>query len=121
MISSSTPSSLVDEIARRRFEAAWRSGEPSPPIENFLPGYEDTRYLATLEERVLIELELSSKSYRRPSGTDLKSVLPAPPRRIEDYLAQFPRLNRPEILRRLVEEEYEVRRRYGDEPSFEEY
>src|SRR5262249_39526999 len=44
-----------------------------------------------------------------------------PPRRIEDYLAHFPRLNRPEVLRRLVEEEYQIRRRFGDNPSLEEY
>ena len=40
---------LIDEQARRRFEAAWRTGRPEP-IERFLPAEDDPAYQATLEE-----------------------------------------------------------------------
>ena len=47
----------IDEDARRRFEAAWREGSPGP-IDPFLPPDSDPRYPATLEELILIDLEI---------------------------------------------------------------
>src|SRR5947209_32608 len=110
-------SSRIDEAARRRFEDAWGAGRPEP-IERFLPPEDHTLYVATLQELVLIDLEMRWKAANRP-GEDTASIGPAP--RVEDYLGRFPRLNRPEIVRALAEEEYRVREHCGDRPSPAEY
>jgi hypothetical protein len=61
--------SLIDESARRRFEAGWRSGQPEP-IECFLPAQDDPPYLPTLEELVAIELELRWQAAAQPDAVD---------------------------------------------------
>ncbi|MBM3994886.1 MAG: hypothetical protein FJ303_12140 [Planctomycetes bacterium] len=48
----------VNETARQHFEAAWRDGK-TVRIEEHLPHADDPRYLATLEELVHIDLEMS--------------------------------------------------------------
>jgi hypothetical protein len=53
----STYLATVDENARRGFEACWRAGEP-PTIENYLPPQDAPRFLATLEELTVIDLEM---------------------------------------------------------------
>src|SRR5207244_10399640 len=68
----------IDEGARRRFEAACRAGRPEP-IAQFLPPPDHPLYRPTLEELVFIDLEFAWKA--GPNG---------PPRRVEDYVAQFP-------------------------------
>jgi serine/threonine protein kinase len=102
----------VDETARRGFEACWRSGEP-PSIDNYLPAPDAPRFLATLEELTVIDLEMRWKTAHEKNG-------PAGPH-VEEYLARFPQLHRPEILRRLLKQEYLVRHRHGDQPSPAEY
>src|SRR5262245_39631515 len=102
MDGSSTPPSLIDEAARRRFESAWRSGRPEP-IERFLPPEDDPRYVPTLEELVAIDLEFGWK-FGRPSvgaghGSEITPTLRPPT--VADYLTRFPRLNRPDIVQRL--------------------
>src|SRR5438874_405427 len=111
MSSDSTLAPTVDEDARRRFEAAWRAGKPGP-IEQFLPAEDHPRFLATLEELVAIEMEFTWKA----SGGAGSDTLPAdgPPPRVEAYLARFPRLDRPEVVRRLVRQEARLRRRRGE-------
>ncbi len=106
--------SLIDENARRQFEAAWRSGQPQP-IEAFLPAEDAPRYLATLEELVAIELELRWKAGRERPRDTVSAV--APSLGIEAYLVRFPRLNRPDIVQRLLAEEQQVRQRHPIEPS----
>ncbi len=100
------------KIARRRFEAAWQSGQPQP-IELFLPPKDDPRYLATLEELVAIELELRWKAAR---GLPLGSQGAVATLGIEDYLVRFPRLNQPDIVQRLREEEQELQQRSAAAP-----
>src|SRR6516165_1194360 len=108
----------VDEDARRRFESAWRAGKPAP-IEHFLPSDDDPRYLATAEELVHIELELGWKSWHgRTDGARTDGQRPSP---VESYLARFPLLSESLILLRLLQQEFLVRKLYGDRPTLEEY
>jgi serine/threonine-protein kinase len=116
--SASGPSGLIDEKAIRRFEAAWRSGQVEP-IEALLPPPDDPSYLPTLRELVLVELELLWRAHAGP-GTDTDPTPPRPPV-VEDYLERFPCLDRPDLLGSLLEQENEVRQRWGDQPSVEEY
>jgi hypothetical protein len=106
----------LDEDARRRFEAAWQAGRPEA-IEHFLPPAEDDRHLPTLEELVHIELEFA---WKRAAGAGTFSPEQRPAS-VEAYLARFPRLNRPAVVRRLLEQEHLVRNHYGDRPSAAEY
>jgi WD40 repeat protein len=86
------PSRPVDEDARRRFERALLAGDDTP-LEEFLPPRADERFLATLEELVLIEAELEAKG--APSG--------APPF-LAAYLTRFPQLDRDDVRARLAAE-----------------
>ena len=40
---------------------------------------------------------------------------------VESYLARFPCLNQPEIVLRLLRQEYRVRQQHGDQPTVAEY
>jgi len=100
----------VDETARRRFEAD-RKSSAAIAFEAYLPPDSDPRFVPTLEELVLIDLEWSWKT---PDGS-------APPKRVEEYVARFERLREPAILSRLVAEEYRLRHRFGDRPAADEY
>jgi hypothetical protein len=116
---SSTPT--VDETARRAFESAWRQGHPEP-IERFLPSPDHPAFLPTLEELVHIDLEFAWKASdtdHATSGSDDNRSTIAPPSRpvVESYLERFPQLKQPEIVLRLLQQEYLVRHRYGDEPT----
>ena len=122
MSSVPTLSPTVDEAARRGFEAAWREGRPRP-IEQFLPAQGDRHFLATLEQLVLMELELAWKASAATLGVGdaPPTATAARPALVEEYLTRFPALNRPEVVRRLLEQEYRVRRRWGDRPAAEDY
>jgi serine/threonine protein kinase len=101
-------SRVIDEEARRRFEAAWIDGKPLP-ITDCLPALDSPAFLGTLEELVCIEMEMIAA--RRP-GEKL---------RIEEYLRRFPPLDRPDVIRRLLAEEIEVRKRAGETVQPDEY
>jgi WD40 repeat protein/tRNA A-37 threonylcarbamoyl transferase component Bud32 len=116
MSSDPTLAPTVDEDARRRFEASWRAGKPGP-IEAFLPPEDHPHFPATLEELVAIEMECPWKAATGPAD----HTLPTEPPRVEAYLARFPRLNRPEIVRRLLRQERALRRRRGERAAVEEY
>ena len=111
MSGDSTFLSMVDEGARRRFEAAWRAGTPRP-IEEFLPPADDECYAGTLEELVQIEMEMLWKTRQSREG-------PAP--RVEKYLDRFPILRQPQAALRLLKQEFRVRRDWGDRPDGDEY
>ena len=98
----------IDEDARRKFEAAWAARKPIP-IEDCLPPHDSPAWLPTVEELAHIELELGWKASRKNGPI------------VEDYLARFPQLLRADILLRLIQEEHDVRQRYGDRPSRQEY
>jgi serine/threonine protein kinase len=109
MAPDSTHASTVDEEARRRFEAARRAGDLRP-LEDFLPGNDHPHYLNTLEELVAIDQEFAWKARVQ---ADASSTSEPPP--LESYLARFPQLNQPEILRRLRWHEHLLRRQHGEE------
>lgn len=105
-------SNSLDEDARRRFEVARRE-DHAADLRDFLPSENDPRYLATLEELVHIDIELAWKSHVPERGT-------APPL-VEDYLARFPVLGSPDLLRRLLTSEFLARHRHGDKPATRDY
>jgi serine/threonine-protein kinase len=98
----------LDLKACRDFQSAWWQGEP-PAIERFLPPEDHANYLATLEELVNLDLELRYKATSHAGP------------RVENYLARFPRLDQPDIVRRLLRHEYRVRHLHGDRATIEEY
>jgi hypothetical protein len=104
---------LIDEGSRLRFEAAWRQNQPQP-IEAFLPPPEQPNYLPTLEELVLVEMEFAWKAANR-------SAPAARPALVEAYLARFPQLNQPERVLRLLRQELQLRQRFDDRPTIDEY
>jgi tetratricopeptide (TPR) repeat protein len=108
----------IDETARRRFEAAWQSGRPEP-LAQFLPAEDAANYLATLEELICIELEFAWQAGSPPGAEAGATQIHR--RRVEDYLVRFPRLNDPAIVKRLAQQEFQVRQRCGDRPSSHDY
>lgn len=115
---SSQSDCAIDEEARRRFEVAWRCGQPEP-IERYLPASDHPHYASTAEELIHIELEFAWKAMRKEDANGQSTC--AWPTRLEAYLDRFPALNQPPALTRLVMQEFEVRQRYGDGPSLDEY
>jgi serine/threonine protein kinase/tetratricopeptide (TPR) repeat protein len=120
---TSTDDAPIDEEARRRFEADWRGGTPHP-IETYLPGSEQPLFLATLVELVLIEMEFRWKA-KAASGGEIK--IPSPdqvhtqPLPIESYVARFPVLGQPAILRQLVQQELRMRIMQRENPDRGDY
>ena len=114
---SSTVATLIDEGARRRFEASWRNGRPEP-IERCLPAVDQPSYLATLLELVLIEVEFFWKPRKRPEPAARADQRPP---RVEEYLKRFPALNQPALVLQLLKQEYRMRLRAGERPSGSEY
>ena len=104
-------SSDIDETRRKQFESGWATGKPTP-IEDFLPEPESAQYLGTLEELVHVELEFG---WRQADAPDARTP------RIEHYLERFPRLDQPDVVLRLLRQEYRVRHRFGDRPPVAEY
>jgi len=95
-------SEMVNESARRRFEANRLAGRSDPIIE-FLPNSEAPDYLPTLEELVHIEIEFGWKVHAAGQGER--------PASLEDHLKDFPDLGQPAILLRLVSQEFSCRQR----------
>ncbi|MHC4178895.1 MAG: serine/threonine-protein kinase, partial [Planctomycetota bacterium] len=113
----------IDESLRSRFEAAWRDGRPEP-IERFLPDENDARYLLALEELIRIELDLAWTSWStrlRDGSAEPHHQTLVRPSQLEEYLERFPKLNRPEIVLRLVGQERSVRNAHGEDVSVDEY
>ncbi len=137
MNDTSTDSAPIDEHARHEFERAWHSGRPRP-IEEFLPVKSDAGYLPLLLELIAIEMEFAWKAHSTPTqsgistpgksgqaetfpaSTEFVSHVPAPTR-VEDYLTRFDQLRSARERLELVQIEYEIRQRYGDQPSTAEY
>lgn len=113
----------IDQELLSRFESAWRAGRPEP-IERFLPGEDDAGYLTTLEELVQIEMRLAWESWSKAThGTaeTRQDQTVCRPAQLETYLQRFPRLNRPEIVGRLLQQECSARKQCGEAASIEEY
>jgi len=112
----------IDEEARRRFEESWTAGDP-PPIEDFLPDETQLNYLTTLEELVIIDLEFSSRAWsdRNSHSERVENDKGTGPPQTESYLARFAALRRPDIVRRLILEEINLRQRFGVSAEIIEY
>lgn len=119
MATESTALRSLDENARRQFESAWRAARPEP-IERFLPDPNHPHYLPTLEELIAIDLEFRWKRWREPAVNDVTPRQERPPL-VESYLARFPHLQQPQVLERLLEQEFRVRQRHGDRPALADY
>ena len=102
----------VDEQRRQDFESEWIKGN-HPDLDDFLPNPNDRRFLGTLEEFVHIELEFLWKNKFRLGK-------PTPPK-IEDYLARYPVLRKPDILARLLRAEFDLRDQFAKTPRMDEY
>jgi len=106
-------SDLSDEDAIERFESAWEESEAA--IDAFVPEEASDSRLATLLELVIIDLEFRWKRATSPNGTN-GEVRP-----IEHYVQRFPELDVSSVRDKLIEEEFTIRRRYGDEPTCESF
>lgn len=101
----------IDEAARKKFEADWQQSN-SLSIKEYLPPEGNETYIGTLEELVCIDLEFR---WRRQStgGTSQGATVTTDEAivatRVEDYLREFPELDDPDIVQRLVEQEIYVR------------
>lgn len=116
MVSSEFDS--VDEACRQSFEADW-SQNRAGPIEDYLPEEGNEKYVGTAEELIHIDLEFRWKRFGE-QDPDARDISASPPS-IEDYVRRFPALFDPDVLSRLVQAEYELRSRYNDSPSVDEY
>ncbi|QVL30298.1 protein kinase [Telmatocola sphagniphila] len=107
----------LDEDAVRKFERSWIQGIIEA-LEKYLPEANSPLYLPTLEELVLVDMEFRWKRSGQADAS-CESVEANP--KVEDYLHRFPSLNQPLICRRLIHQEYRVRRQFSTRPEFEEY
>jgi eukaryotic-like serine/threonine-protein kinase len=114
-----TSSAPIDESLRRRFEKAWRHGRPAP-IEAFMPAESSPYFLATLEELVVIDLEMRWRTTPSLDHVTAKET-PVERPRLEEYLDRFSALRQVDILRRLVNAEYRIRHLFGDRPAAADY
>jgi WD40 repeat protein/serine/threonine protein kinase len=109
-------SGTIDENARRKFEAAWRKGQPEP-IERYLPPAGDARYLATACELICIDMELRWDAWKSAGG----DATAASPPLLESYLNRFPALQETAFLLPLLRQEFRVRQEARDVTSPQEY
>jgi WD40 repeat protein len=104
----------LDQQALDRFEAAWHAGRPET-LETYLPAGDDPQYLPTLVELVQMDLDFRWKAWNAAPAHATQTG--SWPDGVEAYLKRFPRLGQPEIVRRLVEQEFRVRQRHGNGPD----
>ncbi len=72
--------------------------------------------LESLERLVCLEMELAWKRWARTDGPP-----DARPPLVEVYLSRFPQLDKPDVLLRLIRQEFSVRSRLGSCPQIDEY
>ena len=100
----------MDVLARHLddFVAAWESAAADPPdLKPFLPERGEIRRLALVE---LIKVDLEYRWIARNC-----------PRRLADYLAEFPELGQDGVPCDLIYEEFHIRRQSGQEVAADEY
>jgi len=115
------PTTAFDESTCERFEAAWRSGE-SPSIDEFVLPESSKQHLPTLEELIKIDLDYRWRNTRPPAdGETTLDLAERDGRRVEQYLDDFPQLQPPAMLLRLLREEFLVRCLWGAQPELDEY
>ena len=74
-----------------------------------MPAADSPAWLPTLEELAAIDLEFGWKANRMAGPL------------VESYLERFPALRQPDVLLRLVQQEYDVRQAHGDRPRRDAY
>jgi WD40 repeat protein len=105
----------MDEAIRQQFESSWCAGNPAS-IADLIGRCDSSLRQATLEELVMIDLEFRWKQ-RLTYSSQKSSLSTISPPSIEQYVSEFPALNNPASIRRLIAEELLVRRQYGDDVS----
>jgi hypothetical protein len=104
------PEASLDLDACRNFQSAWWHNGPQA-IERFLPPEDRPNYLGTLEELILLDMELRWKA---GGATALVPL-------VEDYLTRFPGLDQPEAVRRLRQQEDNLLHQYSHACAAREY
>lgn len=97
----------------QQFEVAWSTEVPQ--IEAYLPSANDSAFEGTLKELVIIDMEFRWKrtsTGKQPAGEPLL---------LDAYLERFPQLKAEPALSELAEEEFVIRRKYGDRPDVTHY
>ena len=115
-----------------RFDAQWRSGQ-LPDINEFVEGVSDTEFRSMLPELIAIDMEyrwrIADQSTRNQISANIEQLVSATEKpedlgscpTLKDYLNRWPILaDDITALATLVAEEYRVRHRWGDRPSFDE-
>lgn len=92
------------------------------PIEDFLPAEDQSNYVATLCRLIVLELEHRWRQLHQQQRVSQPGQTVEYPAGIEGYLTRFPRLRQtPDAVRVILQEEYRLRHRFGDQPSASEY
>jgi eukaryotic-like serine/threonine-protein kinase len=89
------------------FVAAWEKSPDPPDLKPFLPGRGEIRLLTLIE---LIKVDLEYRWLSRDC-----------PKRLADYLAEFPELGDGRVPGDLVYEEFHIRKQSGDRVAAEDY
>lgn len=123
---------LVDDLIDE-FERRWNTGKP-PQIGSFLslPSFRKVSSCDRLDflvELILVDLEYRWRGKlgaRYGTGISFGKLdsqeLPHSFAKVEDYVAAYPEISSKDyLLGRLLEEEFRVRQRQGDDPSVEEF
>ncbi len=115
---SDSTSLPINEDLIQQFEDAMFSKQASP-IEDYLPEQNQSTYLGTLLELIQIEMELAWRDWQNQNtGTEAPSL----PARIGDYMERFSALrDSPDCIELLSEYEFDLRWKFGDQPSRSEY
>lgn len=106
--------SEVDEACIQRLELQWAAGN-SQAFDWVIAESHDQISLSTLVELVTVDMEFRWKRF----NNQLEIATIDSSLSISEYLTRFPLLNEDEIVERLVEEEFRIRRKYGDQPPLE--
>ena len=89
------------------FVTAWEASKAPPDLQAFLPETGEIRRLTLVE---LIKVDLEYRWLNRGC-----------PKRLADYLAEFPELGRERVPSDLIYEEFHIRKQSGQDVSPEEY
>jgi eukaryotic-like serine/threonine-protein kinase len=90
------------------FVSAWEASTDPPDLKTFLPEAGEIRRLTLVE---LIKVDLEYRWLNRRGG----------PKRLADYLAEFPELSQGRVPCDLIYEEFHIRRQSGQNATADEY
>src|SRR5207249_4315910 len=92
------------------------------PIEDFLPAPQHAEYFGTLCRLILLELEHRWRQFHQQQHASQPGHTVEYPPGVETYLKRFPKLaEAPAAVRVLLQEEFKLRHRFGDQPEAAEY